>query len=484
MNGSDPPRRSLELITEPSPSSAGAALASKYDALPAGTEIGSYRLQAAMFEGGFSTVYRAVHLPTGKTVAMKVLRPHLVASSLAIERFWREAEAVNRISHPGIVELFECGEVAPGRPFIVMEWLDGRDLGAELRARGRFSALETVAIIEQIGSALDAAHRAGVIHRDLKAENVVVIPEGSWFRVKLLDFGIAKLLDDLADPHSGLTQSGIMLGTPATMAPEQFRGKTAGERTDVYAIGILLYQLLVGKLPFVAANSIELEEMHLHAAPPRASDHVAIPAALEAVMLRCLEKEPARRYASVETVLADLRRSVQSSRREQPAQANRSAIGIYVEIRPVQDGADGEETFDAMEHALDQLIAAADAQGLRVVVEMANGFFSAGALPLEEKEEQEFRKQLMHALLSLQTELALELLPHQLAICLHAGSALLEAQNLRLNLVGELLHFERWAAEHPGTGLFGTAAALAGLEAVFKTSRVGEGSGLYRIRHD
>src|SRR5262249_10610393 len=166
-----------------------------------------------------------------------------------VERFVREARAVNLIRHPNIVDIFDFGTTQDGRPYFVMELLEGRDLDSLLRTDGRLSPDETFEILDQVCAALSCAHEAGFVHRDLKAANVVVIQNADQRIAKLLDFGIAKLLQP--DPAlASLTTSARRLGTPHAMAPEQIRGDAVTPQTDIYAIGVLLYYMLTGRTPF------------------------------------------------------------------------------------------------------------------------------------------------------------------------------------------------------------------------------------------
>jgi serine/threonine-protein kinase len=204
--------------------------------LSAGSEVGPYRIEALYREGGFASLFRAVHADSGEPVALKVLHRDLVTDGQALERFRREAEAVNQLRHPNIVRVLGCGEIGAGQPFIAMEWVEGRNLQEELAARGPLSLAETLSIMEELCSALSAAHTRGIIHRDLKAENVMVQGRAGGLTVKLVDFGMVRLLDRERSEREA-TASSEIVGTPLNLAPEQILGQPVDERTDIYALG-------------------------------------------------------------------------------------------------------------------------------------------------------------------------------------------------------------------------------------------------------
>lgn len=217
--------------------------------LGVGALVSDWLVEQVHYRGPVSTLYRARHVRTGALAALKVLLPQ--PSDVALRRFRREAETLQRLRHPHIVDVLGYGTLADGRPFIAMEWLEGRDLAAELASRGPLSPGEALEVLEQVGGALRTAHQAGVVHRDLKAQNVVRLSTGSGApRVKLVDFGVAKGLTPDAPGASTLTLTGVSLGTPLSMAPEQIRGEPPDARTDLYAMGVLLFQLVTGQPPF------------------------------------------------------------------------------------------------------------------------------------------------------------------------------------------------------------------------------------------
>lgn len=306
--------------------------------LSPGATVGAYIILRRIATGGCGTVYAAVHRVLGRKVAIKVLHGHLVGVSQFAARFVQEARAVNLIRHPGIVDIHEIGTLESGTPFYVMELVDGIPLGALLEQRGALSPLEALQILDPICDALQAAHAKGVIHRDVKASNVIVVGgNGPDWQVKLVDFGIAKVLH-LVPGQDGITIAGQRLGTPHYMAPEQFRADPVDARTDVYALGVLLFRMLTRDLPFRSRDLGEIERMHLETPPPPPSQRVPVSPAIDAVVLKAMDKDPARRFESVAAFRAALRRAVDVPATV-PAEARSArAIGIYLELRvPEQD---------------------------------------------------------------------------------------------------------------------------------------------------
>ena len=264
-----------------------------------GEVLGNYRILGELSSGGMGTVYRAQHELLGRPAAIKLLRPELSSNNVLVQRFFNEAKAATAIRHPGIVEVYDFGYTHDGLAYLVMELLDGEPLSARLERRGRLTELEVASIARGIASALKAAHAKGIVHRDLKPDNVFLVPdpEGTGDRVKVLDFGVAKLTDD-APTNVRHTQTGALMGTPLYMAPEQARA--AGEidhRADLYSLGCILYELLVGKPPFVAdgAGEIIALQMFGEVQPPKERLAELTPE-MNAIVMRLLEKEPHARY--------------------------------------------------------------------------------------------------------------------------------------------------------------------------------------------
>jgi serine/threonine-protein kinase len=278
-----------------------------------GTELGSYRLVSLLGEGAMGRVWRAEHVRLGRQVAIKVLNPEQVARPDVVQRFFREARVVNDIDHEHIVEVTDFVE-APGLAYLVMELLEGTTIRElmDLRGRKRPPLARVLAIMVQVCEALEAAHEKGVVHRDLKPDNIFVVKRGGEDFVKVLDFGVAKLRDTEGGLHS--THTGMVIGTPMYMAPEQALGREVDARTDVWAAGVVLYEMLSGSVPFSAPSFIELavkiRESEPKPLPARTPRRERIPADLGAVVMKCLEKKPADRFRSM-AALAEALRSPQ-----------------------------------------------------------------------------------------------------------------------------------------------------------------------------
>ena len=274
--------------------------------LPPGTKVGEFRVEQKVGEGGMGGVYAANHPLIGKKAAVKVISLALCQNPLAVERFVQEARAANQIGHPNIVDVFSFGELPDGRSYLVMEWLPGQTLAQRL-AEG-VPLPEAIEILDQMTDALEAAHEKGIIHRDLKPANVILMPVRGQTVVKLLDFGLAKLAEQ-DDSRLQRTRTGVMMGTPEYVSPEQARGKNVDHRTDLYALGVIAYELILGRLPFDADNVADLISQHLHVAPTPPRTHwPEIPPNLEALMLGLLAKDRESRptIADVRRVIAEL----------------------------------------------------------------------------------------------------------------------------------------------------------------------------------
>jgi serine/threonine protein kinase len=269
--------------------------------IPVGTVVGEYQIVGRIAEGGMGTVYAAVQPVIGKRVAVKVIRPDLSANPVAVERFLQEARTVTQVSHPNIIQIFSFGALPDGRTYFVMEWLHGQSLAERLRA-GRPGVAEAIDILAQMARGLRAAHDAGIVHRDLKPDNVFLADTGQERTVKLLDFGIAKLVS--ATPRARrLTGTGMMMGTPDYMSPEQARDRDVGPHSDIYAVGVIAYEMLLGRPPFSADNSVDMVYRHLHHDPPPPSVlWPEIPPALDELLRRMMHKQPGRRPSTTEII--------------------------------------------------------------------------------------------------------------------------------------------------------------------------------------
>ncbi|HEX6838159.1 MAG TPA: protein kinase [Polyangia bacterium] len=285
--------------------------------LSAGTTVGEYTIDCKLGDGGMATVYGATHPLIGKKAAIKVMNPALSLDAGLVERFVLEARAVNAIGHPNIVDVFSFGRLGDGRSYFVMEWLQGETLYDRLWER-KPTLDEALDIVDQVCDALEAAHEKGIVHRDLKPANVFLCPvRGRRDLVKLLDFGVAKLIAtaeglDGSDPMSRppQTMTGQVVGTPDYISPEQARAKPVDGKTDVYALGVIAYEMILGRRPFEADNSADVVRMHLGDAPPAPRTlWPEIPSTLDELLLRMLHKSAAKRPtpAEVRAAIHELR---------------------------------------------------------------------------------------------------------------------------------------------------------------------------------
>ena len=270
--------------------------------LKAGSPVGEYEIEAPLGKGGMGIVYSARHPVIGKRVAVKVLRGDYAADPEAVERFVSEARAVNEIGHPNIVDIFAFGALPDGRPFFVMELLEGESLRQRLHRDKQVPVVEALSILVPVCGALAAAHKAGIVHRDLKPDNVMIVRGREGGRlVKLLDFGVAKL-----SSGKGPTRVGLVLGTPRYMAPEQIRGLPVEARGDLYALGVLLYETICGHPPFSGKTIDEITASRVAGLMPMHIHVPSVPAALERLVERLLDAEPTRRPESATVVQIEL----------------------------------------------------------------------------------------------------------------------------------------------------------------------------------
>jgi eukaryotic-like serine/threonine-protein kinase len=314
--------------------------------------IGNYVVDGLIGEGGGGRVYAARHGQLGVRVAIKVLRPEMVPLQHLVTRFNREVEAIQKIDHPSIVRVIETGQTAAGQPYYVMELLEGMNMRRLLQLHGRFTPEEVLALIDPVCDALAAVHDAGFVHRDIKASNVNVENKDGQRSVKLLDFGIAKSVHGEAGP--GLTEPGVKLGSAHTMAPEQVRCEKLDARADIYAMGVMIFQLLTGEYPFDADDPRHIALLHLQAPAPRPSARAPLSAAIDAVVLRCLEKRADRRFASARELATALRAAIiqennTDGERELPA------LGVLLALPTADDTEIDDAMMEDMANIFDQV---------------------------------------------------------------------------------------------------------------------------------
>jgi serine/threonine protein kinase len=467
------PKQDVEERTEATEPTPGAVALSTVDgspdpdALPSGTIVGAYVIRHLIASGGGGTVFLAEHTGRGDKVAVKVLRTEVARSPHGLARFQREARMVNLIRHPAIVDIREFGQLPDGRPYFVMELLEGCDLKQHIKQRGRFSPEEMLQIVEPICSALEAAHAAGVVHRDLKASNVHVAEKNGKLEVKLLDFGIAKLL--VPDPGvGGLTVAGMRLGTASAMAPEQIRGDAIDQRTDVYALGVLIYHLLTGRYPFRAETRQEIERMNLEAPAPRPSQIAAVPPAMDAVVLRCMDKRPERRYATVRDVATALRQALDGRNAGgADGSQHKQAVAVYVAVRSgrPQEDAEGEEEelLDRMAEALELAEQSLRDAGFSVPLHTGTTLLGARLLPENPDASRADRKLALDQAVGVARQLA-QLQGGQthltIDVILHSDVAVVRGGDIG----GAIVEVASWPSGAPWSGISATREGVAEID--------------------
>jgi serine/threonine protein kinase len=334
-----------------------------FDALVASStapHVPGYHVERLIGEGGFGQVWRAAR-DDGSLVAIKILHLELIRSNDALVRFERELEAIERLNHRHVVRGYDHGTLADGRPYLVLELVEGPSLRDVIHERRSLPPVEMLAILEPLCDALATAHASGLVHRDVKASNVILGHDALGPRPVLLDFGLVKLLDQSGP---GLTSSRSMLGTPAAMAPEQMKGQPVDERTDVYALGLLAFHMLTGAPAFGGTPGVVQSYMQIHGPRPRPSVRVDIDPAIDEPIAQALAPDPKQRFAGPRELCEALRAvisPVAGSREQQ-------VVALYVEGGPAELArASALATASGMTVALaapDSLIAVAPRAGV------------------------------------------------------------------------------------------------------------------------
>jgi len=292
-----------------------------------GKRIGQVQILSKLGEGGMGAVYKGRHLALNKEVAVKIMSPALMGE-VHKKRFLREARAAARLEHPNIVQVYDAGEFE-GYNYITMQFIDGCSLGDKVAKSGRVDQLEALRIIRDAARGLAHAHKNGMIHRDIKPDNIMLTKSG---QVKVADFGLVKSAD--VEKDLGLSRS-MLMGTPHYMAPEQFEGAPPDPRVDIYALGVTFYELVTGKRPFEGKTAFKVMEAHLRRKPPRPEDVVSeIHPEISRIILKMLEKEPEKRYQSMDELIEDLNRAEQILTGKKP-EGKKVSAGLFVGIAVV-----------------------------------------------------------------------------------------------------------------------------------------------------
>jgi serine/threonine-protein kinase len=272
------------------------------------TQVGNYRITRKLGSGAMGSVYLAEHREVGKRIAVKVLAGHLTEDASMVGRFMLEAKAIGRLQHPGIIEMFDFGELEDGRSYYTMEYLEGETLSVRMR-RGRISVFELQSILDQVCDALTAIHGKGIIHRDIKPGNIFLALKGNRRIVKILDFGIAKW-QSASRGAVELTSTGTVLGTPVYMSPEQAMGENDQicPQSDIYSLGVVIYKILCGQYPIQGTAIHEVVAWHFkHEAIPLREQNPGVPEALAAVVMKALSREPQQRQATPMALFFELK---------------------------------------------------------------------------------------------------------------------------------------------------------------------------------
>jgi serine/threonine-protein kinase len=310
---------------------AGEEEAAAADPLIGTTLDGRYRVLRVRGEGGMGIVYEGEHTLIERRVAIKVLRDDFCRRPEAVERFRREAKSASRIGHPNIVDVLDFGETAGGASYFVMEMLEGKDLADVLAKTGALSPTRAVAIIHQCCLALAAAHDKGIVHRDLKPENILLVErDGSRDFVKIVDFGVAKMSElewnlDAQPKRSKLTRTGVVFGTPEYMSPEQAGGLLPDHRVDIYALGVTLYELLTGRVPFEGSTFMSVLSKHANKPVPLLSEvnpALEVSAELESLVYCAMRKERDERFQSMQEMAASLAETPEFAQADDEARAH------------------------------------------------------------------------------------------------------------------------------------------------------------------
>lgn len=264
-----------------------------------------YRIENLLAKGSMGVIYKAVQEHIGREVAIKVMHSYLVSDEESLKRYYKEAKAASRLNHPNIITLYDFGVLSSGQPYIVMDLLQGKSLYEILQQRGELNLKQTIMVFQQACLALSEAHKRGVIHRDIKPENIVIdeLADGKNIQVKVVDFGIATFPAEPNDTLGKITKTGTVCGSPFYMSPEQCSAGLVDARSDLYSLGIVLFECLTGKIPFDSKDIYQVLNMQMKDLPPSLKQmrpDLTFPDYIESVLARALAKEPAARYQNAE----------------------------------------------------------------------------------------------------------------------------------------------------------------------------------------
>ncbi len=267
------------------------------------TLAGTYEIESVIGTGGMGVVYKARHAMMDRTVAIKMLQSQLISDSMSVKRFQQEGKAASRIKHPHVITVYDFGISPTGQPYIVMDYLEGEALADVIKRDGQVAVERAIKILIQACDALDHAHKMGVIHRDLKPTNIMLSKDEDHLDfVRVVDFGVAKLINSGQEGQK-LTQAGEVCGSPVYMSPEQCMGMDLDKRSDIYSMGILIYETLTGRLPILGKTMVDTMSKHISDSPLRFSEtrpDLYIPERLESVFFKALAKNPNERHQTMD----------------------------------------------------------------------------------------------------------------------------------------------------------------------------------------
>jgi len=419
--------------------------------LQPGERIDDWLVVRALGGGGFGAIYEVRHAATDQRAALQLLHAHLVKAPAIVARFDREATAIGRLRHPNVVELIAAGISEDGRPYMCMELLDGEDLAAVVERSGPLAAGAALAILEPLCAALAAAHEVGIVHRDVKASNVMICRPAAGAhgsRVVLLDFGIAKLSDAFVE----LTASHQSLGTPSCMAPEQVHGRPVDARTDVYGLGTLAFFLLTGQMPFWDSSLTMTQYLHLHARRPRVSVAAPVPARIDDVVARAMAIDPAERFTDPLSMLAAFRAALRDTAAIAAVEVA-DAAAILVAVRATAGGLD-EAVLGDLEAVLPAAERALAAAGFALALDLGSrAVFARHACSGDDA---------LVTALAVWDQLAAR--PHRdarvaIGICVHRAPATFQGAEIR---AGTLLRPASWGIPDEIDGVWATCAVVGG----------------------
>ena len=295
-----------------------------------GTKVGDYVIDVMIGRGGMGFVYRASHPLIQRQVAVKVIKPEVAADPELARRFFTEAQALSAVKHRGITDVISFGSLPDGRQYLIMELLAGEGVDLVLAREGSLDPVRALGLCDELLDALSAAHHVGVVHRDLKPGNLFLAEQSNGSKVlKVVDFGLARVTASSATPTE---KASVVAGTPQYISPEQALGRPATPSSDLYCTGVILFELLTGRLPFLGDGVFELLRSHIEVVPPRVSEFARVPASLDDLVAQLLEKDPQARPSSAALVRNGLRKIL----RELQQQSTRVSVPLTGPTRPVE----------------------------------------------------------------------------------------------------------------------------------------------------